>query len=95
MQITLHMRSRMNQRSFSPAMVSTILELGVMNDRGDRLTLDQRRASDLEEAIVEKRREHKRLEREIRDLERLRKKGPVTVVTQNELLITIYRNNRR
>ncbi|WP_146149957.1 hypothetical protein [Caballeronia novacaledonica] len=85
----------MNQRSFSPAMVSTILELGVMNDRGDRLTLDQRRASDLEEAIVEKRREHKRLEREIRDLERLRKKGPVTVVTQNELLITIYRNNRR
>jgi hypothetical protein len=91
---SLHMQSRMTQRSFTPAMVSAILDLGTSNTRGDRLLLDQRSDTELQDVITDKRRARRQLDREIRDLERLRKKGPVTVVTADDTLITVYRNTR-
>lgn len=95
MHTTTHMQVRMVQRNFTPAMVDAILDTGDWNDRGDQLVMDQRQRQELDQLITEKRRKHKQLEKELRDLERLRGKGRVTVVTTEGQLITIYRNAKQ
>jgi len=65
---SMHMQSRMTQRNFTPAMVVAILDLGTSNTRGDRLMLDQRSDSELQDVITDKRRARRQLDREIRDL---------------------------
>ena len=93
MNTTQHMTIRMAQRNFSGAMVDAILGSGEWNARGDRLTMDERHHPDLDQLLTEKRRQHKQLEKEIRDLDRLRWRGRVTLVTVANSLITVYRNN--
>ena len=95
MHTTTHMAVRMAQRNFTPAMVDAILDTGDWNDRGDQLVMDQRQRQELDQLITEKRRKHKQLEKEVRDLERLRGKGRVTVVTKEGDLITVYQNTRK
>lgn len=93
MHITHHMAERMTQRNFSSTMVSTVLAVGNWNARGDQLTLDKRHQADLDHLLTEARRKRKQLDKEIRDLDRLRRLGRVTVVTKEDSLITVYRNN--
>ena len=95
MHTTTHMAVRMAQRNFTLAMVDAILDTGDWNDRGDQLVMDQRQRQELDQLITEKRRKHKQLEKEVRDLERLRGKGRVTVVTKEGDLITVYQNTRK
>ncbi|TBW08063.1 hypothetical protein E0E52_09810 [Azotobacter chroococcum] len=95
MHTTIHMKARMAQRSFTATMVDAILDTGTWNDRGDRLVMGQRQCRELDELLTEKRRKRKQLDQEVRDLERLRRKGRVTVVTKEGHLITVYRNERQ
>lgn len=94
MHITHHMAERMTQRNFSPRMVSAMLAVGSWNSRGDQLTLDKRHQADLDHLWTEARRARKQLDQEIRDLDRLRRRGRVTVVTEADSLITVYRNGQ-
>jgi exoribonuclease R len=89
------MQVRMVQRNFTLAMVDAILDTGDWNDRGDQLVMDQRQGPELDQLITEKRRKHKRLGKELRELERLRGKGRVTVVATEGQLITVYRNAKQ
>jgi hypothetical protein len=95
MQITNHMAARMMQRNFSFAMIDAVLDTAEWNARGDRLVLDQRQVPDLDQLITKKRRTCRQMEKEVRDLERLGRKGRVTVVAQGEALVTVYRNDRQ
>jgi hypothetical protein len=92
---TTHISVRMAQRGFTSVMVDAILDAGAWNNRGDQLVMNQRECRELEALLVEKRRQCKRLEQEVRDLERLRRKGRVTVVTKDGHLITVYRNAKQ
>lgn len=95
MHTTTHMQVRMAQRNFTPTMVDAILDTGDWNDRGDQLVMDQRQSPELDQRITETRRQYKRLGKELRDLERLRGKGRVTVVATEGQLITVYRNAKQ
>lgn len=95
MNFTSHMAARMVQRNFSSAMVDAILETAEWNARGDRLVLDHRQGPDLDQLIIEKRRTCRQMEKEVRELERLRSKGRVTVVARGDALVTVYRNDRQ
>jgi len=95
MHTTAHMAMRMTQRNFSSAMIDAILDTAEWNARGDRLVLDQRRGFDLYLLITEKRRAARQMSKEVRDLERLRRKGQVTVVAKGEALVTVYLNKKK
>ena len=92
MHLTKHMATRMSQRNFSTHMVDAILDLGDWDPRGDRQTLDARQHPELDESLTELRRALKAIQQEIRDKERLRRKGRVTVVAKDNSLITVYQN---
>lgn len=94
MQTTKHMAARMTQRNFTQSMVDAILDTGEWNDRGDQLVMDRRQSHEIDELITEKRRQKKELEQEVRELDRLRRKGRTTVVVCGESLITVYQNTR-
>ena len=92
MHLTKHMTTRMSQRNFSTHMVDAILNFGEWDARGDRQTLDARQHPELDESLTELRRKVKNMQQEIRDKERLRRKGRVIVVAKDDTLITVFQN---
>jgi hypothetical protein len=92
---TAHMTARMTQRGFTAPMVNLILDMGVPSDRGDRWVIDRRNSQELDRLITEKRRERKQLDKEVRDLERLRHKHRATVVADGEDLITVFQDTKQ
>lgn len=80
---TKHMGDRMRQRGISEKMVGAILELGEW--AGDRLTLSQK----VLEPLLQRKRE------ELKLLERLARRGGVSIVVDGDSLITVYPNTKR
>lgn len=89
---TQHMMIRMQQRGLPQGTIDIILSFGEWNERGDQLTLGRR---DLEDLLHEKRRQLKEISREVKEIERLRRRGGGTVVIDGEVLITTYEKSKR
>lgn len=95
MKPTRHMTERMAQRNFTPAMIDAILDMGDWNERGDRVIVDRRQYTELDQTITALRRYLKVKVRELNDLERLRKKGQAIVVAKDDSLITVFKKTRK
>ena len=80
MRHTDHMTTRMQQRALPANAIALTLDLGDWNGRGDRVSVGW---SDLEDHI-------RRLRRDLKDAERLRRRRGATVVLDGEVLITAY-----
>jgi hypothetical protein len=91
---TAHIEKRMAQRSFTPLMISVILDIGEWNDRGDQLIVGKRQNNEINAIIKEKRRMRKKLDQELKALKRLHRNVSSTVVTKDGHLITVYKNAR-
>lgn len=89
------MTERMAQRNFTPAMIDAILDMGDWNERGDRVIVDRRQYTELDQTITALRRYLKVKVRELNDLERLRKKGQAIVVAKDDSLITVFKKTRK
>ena len=83
MKQTHHVNQRMNQRGITKAMIDFTLDYGVV--KGDRWVLNRK---EVDKTI-------KQLEATLRTARKLRDKGGVVVVADNESVITAYNYNSR
>ncbi len=79
MHITKHFDARMNQRGIPQDLIAMVLEEG--QDCGDRIVLGRKDCLRLIEGLKQQQ----------KTLERIARKGGMTVVAEGEALITTYR----
>ena len=82
MQTTTHCQARMSQRGLPIRLINLVLEYG--NDNGDKLILNKKTTQKIIDEIDIKR----------KDLIKVMDKGGITIVVDNDLLVTAYNTNR-
>lgn len=80
---TKHFQSRMSQRGLPKKLIDLVLELG--KDNGDKLTLDRKETQKLINEIDYMR----------KNLLKVMDKGGVTIILENEALITTYNLDKK